>query len=75
MRQYKEDDSPCGFYVGANPGKFRSPEEYSYKEEDEMIDVYSMGNIFYAILTGEYRNAFVGSCCSLTNLFRLNRCT
>ena len=53
MRQYKEDDSPCGFYVGANPGKSLSPEEYNYREEDEMIDVYSMGNIFYVILTGE----------------------
>ena len=53
MRQYKNDDSPCGFYVGANPGKFRAPEEYNYDEEDEMIDVYSMGNVFYTILSGE----------------------
>mmetsp|Transcript_2157 Transcript_2157/g.4711 ORF Transcript_2157/g.4711 Transcript_2157/m.4711 type:complete len:702 (+) Transcript_2157:191-2296(+) len=53
MRVYKEDNSPCGFYVGANPGKFRAPEEYEFKEENEMIDVYSMGNIFYAILAGE----------------------
>lgn len=53
MREYKEDNSVCGFYVGANPGKFRAPEEYNYEEEDEMIDVYSMGNIFYTILAGE----------------------
>ncbi|KAL7541491.1 hypothetical protein ACHAXR_011293 [Thalassiosira sp. AJA248-18] len=53
MRVYKNDNSPCGFKVGANPGKFRSPEEYSYEEENEMIDVYSMGNIFYAIIAGE----------------------
>merc|ERR1712087_237532 len=52
MRQYKEDDSPCGFHVGANPGKFRSPEEYEYEEEDEMVDVYSMGNVFYALISG-----------------------
>jgi len=53
MREHKEDHSVCGFHVGANPGKFRAPEEYNYEEEDEMIDVYSMGNIFYAILAGE----------------------
>jgi len=52
MRVKKEDDSPCGFYVGANPGKFRAPEEYEFKEESEMIDVYSMGIVFYSILTG-----------------------
>jgi len=52
MRVYKEDKSTCGFYVGANPGKFRAPEEYEYEEENEMIDVFSMGNIFYAILSG-----------------------
>merc|ERR1712129_94215 len=53
MRVNKKDNSPCGFYVGANPGKFRAPEEYEFEEENEMIDVYSMGNIFYAILSGE----------------------
>mmetsp|Transcript_2940 Transcript_2940/g.6362 ORF Transcript_2940/g.6362 Transcript_2940/m.6362 type:complete len:707 (+) Transcript_2940:105-2225(+) len=53
MRLYKEDNSPCGFSVGANPGKFRAPEEYAFEEENEMIDVYSMGNIFYALLSGE----------------------
>lgn len=53
MRVYKDDESPCGFHVGANPGKFRAPEEYEFREENEMVDVYSMGNIFYAILAGE----------------------
>jgi len=53
MRKYKSDNSPCGFFVGSNPGKFRAPEEYSYEEEDEMIDIYSMGNIFYSIVAGE----------------------
>ena len=24
-----------------------------YKEENEMVDVYSMGNIFYSILVGQ----------------------
>ncbi|KAL9191463.1 hypothetical protein ACHAXT_001169 [Thalassiosira profunda] len=53
MRLYKGDDSACGFYVGANPGKFRAPEEYNYEEENEMIDIYSMGNIFYTLIAGE----------------------
>ena len=52
MREYKKDKSVCGFEVGSNPGKFRSPEEYAYEVETEMIDVYSMGNVFYAILSG-----------------------
>lgn len=38
--------------VGNNPGIYRSPEEYAYKKETEKIDVYSMGNVFYLMLTG-----------------------
>jgi len=52
MREYKKDKSVCGFEVGSNPGKFRAPEEYAYEVETEKIDVYSMGNVFYAILSG-----------------------
>ena len=52
MREYKEDKSVCGFEVGSNPGKFRAAEEYAYEIETEKIDVYSMGNVFYAILSG-----------------------
>ena len=46
-----ETDSPCAFYVGNNPGTFRSPEEYEYDFLTEKVDVYSMGNVFYSILT------------------------
>ncbi|KAL3774955.1 hypothetical protein ACHAW5_007454 [Stephanodiscus triporus] len=53
MRVKEEDGSPCGFHVGANPGNFRAPEEYAYEEESEMVDVFSMGNIFYSILSGK----------------------
>ncbi|KAL7487597.1 hypothetical protein ACHAW6_013180 [Cyclotella cf. meneghiniana] len=53
IRVNTTDNSSCGFTVGANPGKFRSPEEYEYKEENEMVDIYSMGNIFYAIISGD----------------------
>jgi serine/threonine protein kinase len=44
------DDQPCGFRVQRNPSIYRSPEEYSFQEETEKIDIYSMANIFYALL-------------------------
>ena len=50
----EENDEACPFYVGNNPGKFRAPEEYLYLGESEKIDVYSMGNIFYSLLTGRW---------------------
>lgn len=34
--------------------QLRSPEEYAYKPQTEKVDVYSMGNIFYSILTLKY---------------------
>ena len=37
-----------------NVGRFRAPEEYAYEPETEKIDVYSMGNIVYILLTAEY---------------------
>ena len=49
-----EDDEACPFHIGNNPGKFRAPEEYLYLGESEKIDVYSMGNIFYSLLTGRW---------------------
>lgn len=47
----RNNGKACPFRVGSNPGKFRSPEEYAYEKETEKIDVYSMGNIFYSLLT------------------------
>lgn len=41
----------CPFAVSYNPGVARSPEEYAYEPETEMIDVYSLGNCFYTIWT------------------------
>lgn len=41
----------CKFIVGSNPGKNRAPEEYAHQPETEKIDVYSLGNIFYMLLT------------------------
>ncbi|KAL7534982.1 hypothetical protein ACHAXR_006189 [Thalassiosira sp. AJA248-18] len=57
MRRYRNsadlggDGKPCGFSVQNNPAKNRSPEEYAYTVETEKIDIYSMGNIFYTMLT------------------------
>lgn len=42
----------CPFQIGNNPGKFRSPEEYHMNANlTEMIDIYSLGNVFYSLLT------------------------
>lgn len=50
----KKRDKACTFHVGSNPGNFRSPEEYRYDLESEKVDVYSLGNIYYAIMMKEY---------------------
>lgn len=42
----------CKYRVGKNPGKYRSPEEYRYEPQDEKVDVYSVGNVLYGLLTG-----------------------
>lgn len=46
-------DEMCKYYVGNNPGKNRSPEEYAYEGQTEMVDVYSLGNIFFSLLQDE----------------------
>ncbi len=43
----------CGFNVQKNGGLWRAPEEYSYELETEKVDVYSLGNVLYFLLTGE----------------------
>jgi hypothetical protein len=43
----------CGFRVQKNGGIWRSPEEYNYEIETEKVDVYSLGNVLYFMLTGE----------------------
>mmetsp|Transcript_25629 Transcript_25629/g.74150 ORF Transcript_25629/g.74150 Transcript_25629/m.74150 type:complete len:522 (-) Transcript_25629:3442-5007(-) len=42
---------PCSYIVGRNPGKFRSPEEYNHTQQTEKVDIFSMGNLFYSLLT------------------------
>ena len=43
----------CKFTVGKNGGEYRAPEEYAYAEENEKVDVYSLGNVLYFLLTQE----------------------
>ena len=45
------ENSTCGFRVARNGGTWRSPEEYSYEDESEKVDVYSLGNVLYFLLT------------------------
>ena len=42
----------CKYYNGEIGGKFRSPEEFVPTVLDEKIDIFSLGNSFYGILTG-----------------------
>lgn len=49
-----KDNSVCPYYVGNNPGKLRSPEEYKYDPQTEKVDVYSLGNIFFMLFQNEY---------------------
>jgi hypothetical protein len=44
----------CKFEVGNNPGHLRAPEEYLYEPESEKIDIYSLGNVFYSLLTDQW---------------------
>jgi hypothetical protein len=43
----------CGFKVAKNGGAWRAPEEYAYELETEEVDVYSLGNVLYFLLTRE----------------------
>jgi len=49
---HDKDNVPCKVRIPSSPGKARSPEEYKSRELDEKLDVFSMGNVFYRILTG-----------------------
>jgi len=51
MRWDTNANKTCGYKVSMNPGTFRSPEEYAYEVQDEKVDVYSLGNVYYCLLT------------------------
>jgi hypothetical protein len=44
---------PCPIRIPQAPGKDRAPEEYKEEELNEKMDVYSVANVFYNIMTGE----------------------
>lgn len=46
-----ENAAPCTFRIPSAPGKNRAPEEYSFRELDEKLDIFSVANILYSILT------------------------
>ena len=48
----EEDGSYCKYQNGRGHGRHRSPEEYKNRRLDEKIDVWSLGNSIYEILTG-----------------------
>ncbi|CAN0117306.1 unnamed protein product [Ectocarpus fasciculatus] len=41
---------PCPFYITKGNGVWRSPEEYAGEGLTEKLDIYSLGNIFWAML-------------------------
>jgi mitogen-activated protein kinase kinase kinase 7 len=43
--------SPCPFRIPSAPGKMRAPEEYKYDPLTEKLDIYSVANILYSLLT------------------------
>jgi len=53
MARNTEDGSPCPFHIPSAPGKMRAPEEYKYSKLDEKLDMYSVANVLYSILTQE----------------------
>jgi len=44
----------CKFKNGVGPGDWRAPEEYLNRPLDEKIDIFSLGNNFFSMLTGVY---------------------
>ena len=48
-----KEKEPCAFQVGKNSGIWRSPEEYRYDEENEKVDVWTLGNVLYFLLMRE----------------------
>jgi len=50
----KKTNELCKYYVGSNPGTFRSPEEYKYDGQTAKVDVFQLGNTLYNVLTGLY---------------------
>eukprot|EP00980_Cylindrotheca_fusiformis_P028444 scaffold22599_cov139-Cylindrotheca_fusiformis.AAC.35 len=48
----EHENQYCGYWEGRGQGTWRSAEEYFDKPLTEQVDVYSLGNNFFGILTG-----------------------
>jgi serine/threonine protein kinase len=46
------NNSTCGYQLGFNGGKNRSPEEYKLQMQSEKVDVYALGSVLFHILMG-----------------------
>jgi hypothetical protein len=51
LRWNNEKQEPCTFKIPGAPGRWRSPEEYLHQDLTEKLDVYSLGNVLYFLLT------------------------
>ena len=52
MLYNEEDQEWCRYRNGPGSGNLRAPEEYVNKPLNEKIDIYSIGNAVYSLLTG-----------------------
>jgi len=53
MGYHKKTGKACNFRISMAPGNARSPEEYDMSAwQDEKLDVFSMANVLYGIVTG-----------------------
>jgi len=51
----KEDHHPCVVQPDGAGGQFRAPEEYAHQHgRTEKVDIYSLGNLVYSIVTGHW---------------------
>ncbi|KAL7574658.1 hypothetical protein ACA910_003005 [Epithemia clementina (nom. ined.)] len=51
LRADRETNEVCPYLFEYNRGTNRSPEEYRYKPQTEKVDIYSLGNIFYMLMS------------------------
>jgi hypothetical protein len=46
-----EREESCPFQIEKNVGIWRSPEEYNYGNQTEKVDIWSLGNVLYFLLS------------------------
>ena len=55
LRWNVKKDEPCGYYVDRNPGRNRSPEEYSYKLQSEKVCMANFCRLILLVLRHRQR--------------------